>query len=239
MTDRIASIRTPWTAIIAAQHGDAEARARCLAEIAEKYLEPVKAYIQAFPMVARSEVADDLAQGFFHKFLEREILNRLDQNIGQFRQFLKTAVRNYMKDETAKAERNNPYSPLTKHHPLPAGEIPVPGKRQTTPEDEFNHRWAQDLVNDAVTAFKADCFDHNKQHYFAVFERHVLTDSGDANPDYTSTAQSLDISQKDVANYLHRARKRFKGVLLDMIRATVGSDEDVEKELADLQRFFK
>ena len=239
MADRIASIRTPWTAILAAQHADAEARARCLSEIAEKYLEPVRSYIQAFPAVAHRDATDDLVQGFFHKFLEREILNQLDRNKGGFRQFLKTAVRNYVKDEISRAERNNPHSPLTRYNPLPAGEMSIPDRQLTTPEDEFNRRWAQELVEDAITAFRADCFDHNKQHYFAVFERHVLTSGKDENPDYAATAHRLGISEKDVANYLHRARKRFKGVLVKIVRATVQCDEDVDKELADLQNYFR
>lgn len=234
----ISTIRTPWTDILAAQQGDPEVRARCLAEIAEKYYGPVRAYIGALPGVNHPEIADDLTQGFFHKFLEREILDRLDRDTGQFRQFLKTAIRNYVKDETARAGRDNPLSPLTRYIPLPAGDIIVPGRQSPTPEDEFNRRWARDLVNDAMTAFKADCFDHNKQHYFAVFERHVLAAGETTDPDYAETARSLGINEKDVANHLHRARKRFKGVLLEMVRATVRSDGDAEKELEDLRRHF-
>ena len=235
----ISTIRTPWTAILAAQHGDTEARARCLTEIAEKYYGPVRAYIAALAHCNNPDIEDDLAQGFFHKFLEREILNRLDRDVGQFRQFLKTAVRNYVKDEISRAGRNNPNSPLTRHHSLPAGEIALQGRQPPTPEDEFNRRWAQDLVNDAVKAFRMDCHDHVKQHYFAVFERHVLTADGSGGPDYAATAHSLGISEKDVANYLHRARKRFRGVLLEMVRATVRDEDDVEKELVELRQYFR
>lgn len=234
----ISTIRTPWTDILAAQKGDPEVRVRCLTEIAEKYYGPIRAYIGALPGVNHPEIMDDLAQGFFQKFLEKEILDRLDRDMGQFRQFLKTAVRNYVKDETARAGRDNPNSPLTRHHPLPAGEIIPPGRQPPTPEDEFNRRWARDLVNDAVAVFKADCFDHNKQHYFAVFERHVLSPNVAGKTDYAATARALGISEKDVANHLHRARNRFKGVLREMIRATVKSDDEVEKELEDLRRYF-
>ena len=239
MTDRISSIRTPWTAILAAQNGDAETRSRCLSDLAEKYYAPVRSYIGAMQSTNHPEIIDDLAQGFFHKFLAKEILNRLDQNIGPFRQFLKIAVRNYVKDEISRARRNHPNSPLTRHHSLPAGEIVLQGRQPLTPEDEFNRRWAQDLVSDAVTAFKMDCHDHGKKHYFAVFERHVLATDGSDGPDYAATAHSLGISEKDVANYLHRARKRFRGVLREMIRATVQDEEDIEQELAELRNHFR
>lgn len=238
MTDRIASIRTPWTAILAAQHGSPEVRARCLNDIAEKYYSPIRSYIGALPGVNHPEIRDDLAQGFFLKFLEKELLDKLDREVGSFRQFLKTAVRNYVKDEAKRASRENPNSPLTRYQGLPAGEITVPDKNTPTPEEEFNRQWARDLMSDAAKAFKADCFDHNKQHYYAVFERHTLAPEYFDNPDYAATAGVLGISEKDVANYLHRARRRFYALLREIVRAMVRNDEDVEKELADLRSYF-
>lgn len=234
----ISTIRTPWTAILAAQRGDPVVRARCLSEIAGKYYDPVRAYIGALPGVNHPEILDDLTQGFFLKFLEKELLDKLDREVGSFRQFLKTAVRNYVKDEAKRARRENPNSPLTRYQGLPAGEITIPDKDISTPEEEFNHQWARDLMSDAIKAFKADCFDHNKQHYYAVFERHTLTPEFFDNPDYASTAKALDISEKDVANHLHRARLRFYALLREIVRAMVRSDEDVEKELADLRKYF-
>lgn len=238
MTDRIASIRTPWTAILAAQHGGSEVRARCLNEIAEKYYDPVRSYIGALPGVNHPEARDDLAQGFFLKFLEKELLHKLDREVGSFRQFLKTAVRNYVKDEAKRASRENPNSPLTRHQGLPAGEITVPDRDTPTPEEEFNRQWARDLMNDAVKAFKADCFDHNKQRYYVVFERHVLASEKFGNPDYAATAGELGITEKEVSNNLHRSKRRFQALLRELVRAMVRSDEDVEKELADLRRYF-
>lgn len=238
MTDRISSIRTPWTAILAAQHGDAETRTRCLSELAEKYYGPVRSYIGALPGANHPETADDLTQGFFHKFLQKEIVDKLDRETGMFRQFLKTAIRNYVKDEIARGKRDNPNSPFTKHAPLPAGEISISGKQSRSPEEEFNRCWARELVADAVVAFKADCFDHNKQHYYAVFERHVLAPDDFGDPDYAATAAALNISEKDVANYLHRSRKRFQALLLAMVGTTVRDKKDAEQELAALRRYF-
>lgn len=240
MTDRISSIRTPWTAVIlAAQNGDAMTRTRCLSELAEKYYEPVRTYIGAVSEAYHPEIVDDLTQGFFHKFLEKELVDKANREVGMFRQFLKTAVRNYVKDEIARGARKNPTSPFAKHAPLPAGELSFAGKRSRSPEEEFDRRWAKDLLADAVMAFKADCFDHGKIHYYAVFERHVLAADEFGDPDYGETAKHLHITEKDVANHLHRAKKRFQALLIEMVCATVKNREDAEKELATLRQYFQ
>ncbi len=234
----ISTIRTPWTDILAAQHGDPAFRARCLEEIAEKYYNPVRAYISALPGVNRPEDVDDLVQGFFHKFLEKEILNRLDRDKGRFRQFLKTAVRNFVKDEAKKASRDDPRSPLMRHHSLPAGEIMLSDCKPLTPDEEFDRSWTRELVNDALAAFKADCFDHHKENYYAVFERHILSPDAFGNPSYAVTAAALGMSEKAVSNNRDRARKRFQALLLEMSGVTVEDKTDAERELAELRRYF-
>lgn len=237
MTERLDSIRTPWTDIINAQQNPA-LRAACLSRLAEKYREPVYMFIQRVLKVRQPDMADDLTQAFFLSFIENDRLDMLDRERGRLRGFLMTSVKRFVLDEMKKGERKNAASPFCKFERLPAGDDVLPDRSSPTPEEEFNRRWARDLFDDAVVAFRRYCGDKGKQHYFQVFERHVLSEEAGA-PSYEETARELGISTKDVSNYLGRAKKKFQTILRELVRMTVANDDDVDGELRDLLRYFQ
>ena len=184
-------------------------------------------------------MADDLTQMFFLHFIESDCLEILDRKRGQLRNWFITTVQRFVWDEMRKGKRKNATSPFCRLERMPTSEIILPDKPNPTPEEEFNRRWARELFEDAVTAFRRHCGDKGKQHYFRVFERHVLLGGKAGPPSYEETASELNITVKDVSNYLVRAKKRFQALLRDLIRATVAKDDDVDVELRELLRYFK
>ena len=238
MAERLGSVRTPWTDIVNAQQNPA-LRARCLEQLAEKYQSPIHVFILRTLRVNNPDKADDLTQMFFLHFIESDCLDVLDRERGRLRNWFMTSVQRFVWDEMKKGNRKNAFSPFCKLERMPAGEIIIPDKSSPTPEEEFNRRWARELFEDAVTAFRRYCSDKGKQHYFRVFERHVLLIGKAETPSYEETAVELSITAKDVSNYLGRAKKRFQALLRDLIRATVATDEDVDVELRDLLRYFR
>lgn len=238
MAELRTGVRTPWTDIIAAQHNP-DLMAECLEQLAEKYHDPIHAFILRTLRINRPEVADDLTQGFFLHFVESNALCKLDKERGRLRNWFMSAVQNFVLDEKRKGDRKNDSSPFCKLERLPTGDIVLTDKSSPTPEEEFNRRWAREMFDDTVTAFRRYCGDKGKQHYFRVFERHILSGGKAETPSYEETAAELGISVKDVSNYLERAKKKFQSLLREQVRATVGSDEDVDDELRDMLRYFR
>ena len=238
MTERLGSIRTPWTDIIAAQQ-DHALRARCLEQLAEKYRDPIHSFILRTLRVYRPEIADDLTQAFFLHFIERDNFALLDRERGRLRNWFMTSVQRFVFDEMKKGSRKNATSPFCKLERLPTGDIALPDKSTPTPEDEFNRRWARGLFDDAVVAFRRYCGDKGKSHYFQVFERHVLTSGQMKSPSYEETAAELGISVKDVSNCSTRAKKKFQALLRELVLTTVANEDDVDNELRDLLHYFK
>lgn len=236
MSERITAPTTPWSDILNGQIHP-ELRAKCLEIITGKYYGPVKNFIGVSFRINQPGDLDDLTQGFFTRFLEKDFLDRLDRERGTFRGFLRTAAYTYVLDEIDRSKRQNPGSPLTRFGSLPYTETKA-DENMPTPEEQFNQAWAKELIGDALTAFRADCLDHGKKHYYDVFEQQVILPDVLNRPTYAETAKKLNISEKDVSNYLDRARGRFAKMLRAMIRSTVEKDEDVEKELADLRKYF-
>jgi DNA-binding CsgD family transcriptional regulator len=53
---------------------------------------------------------------------------------------------------------------------------------------------------------------------------------------YKDIGDQLKISELDVTNYLHRAKRIYKDLLRDEIRSYVTSEQEVEEEIRDLWR---
>lgn len=238
MHQRLGSIITPWTDIILAQQGDPILRAKCLEELAGKYYEPIRAYLGAKSRVTQPADLDDLAQTFFQRFLEKSLLDILDREKGSLRGFLMRTADRFVLDEKRRGARHNASSPLTRGKNLQYMETEVDDK-SPPPEDHFNRLWADELMRDILAAFKAECLDHGKRHYFQVAEQQLLYPERYGSPSYADTAANLGIDEKKVSNSLHRAKAILKDVTWRIVRATTASDKAATKELADLRRYYE
>lgn len=237
MTDRLSSILTPWTDILLAQRGDPAVRTRYREELAEKYYAAVRVYIGKKSRVTQPADLDDLTQKFFHRFLEKKLLDVLDRDKGHLRGFLMKTLDRFVLDEKRGAARHNPANPLTKGRSLQYPESVIDDSAPS-PEDLFNRMFAEGVMRDVFAAFKAECLDHGKQHYYAVAEQQLLSPEKFGNPQYADTAAALSISEKDVSNYLYRAKGVLRNLTRRMVRATVETDEQVEDEMLQLRKYY-
>lgn len=239
-TDPNDPLRTAWTVITRAQQAgpDDTVRRQCLEYLAATYREPVKAMMRAWGL-RDPHLVEDRVQAYFTRFLEKGWLDQLDRERGRFRAFLRVSVRHFLLNEKDKERRRPAHVPIASEHgddETPAA--PTPSVTDERPEDAFNRAWARTVMDQALQAFFQECEERDLPHYRAVFERHDLRPEDFGDPSYRDTAAALDLSEADVTRYLHRARGKFADVVRRLIRETVASDADVERELADLQRYF-
>ena len=238
MADRLASIRTPWTDIILAQQGEPSMRLQCIQMLAEKYHEPIKTYVEHALHIHQPYRIDELVQGYFHKFLAKNFLERVQKDLGSLRGFFMSTVRSYVQDEIDRGKSNASYGPFAKHSSLNISDN-VPDKSTHTPEELFMIAWARDFMADVVDAFRAECLDHGKRDYFDVFEQQVLRPDEFGQPSYEDTAKALGMDKKRVSNCLQNAKHNFNTMLRNMVRASVTDETMVDSELADLEKYLR
>lgn len=230
MTDRLATIRTPWTDIIAAQQGDATSRQRCLSMLADRYYEPVRVFFRHMYNKLQPADIDDMTQEFFTRFLEKNFLDLLDRERGRFRGFLMTAARNFARDESDKRQRrkelNHDYAESLGDNRQPRTSAPA--------EDDFNRAWARGLARDAVEVFRLEFQDKGKSHYYEVFKQQVMDQIGS----YAETAASLGLTEKAVTNYLHRSKIRIREILEALVRESLTDPDDAADEMATLRKYL-
>lgn len=228
---------TLWSQVISAGRGSP----RALETLARRY-QPVILRLVRWYLRGRSTPAhepEDLAQEFFlHLIARREaILGLADPSRGRFRAWLRTCLKNWLRDwtERAFAEKRGGGRP---HVRLPRDGSTPEGLQLAAPDDietEFDRQWARDVMDAAVERLRADATRGRLQpHDIPVWERKY----GGKDPSDREVADALGLSVNEVVVSLRRTRKRFRIHLEAEVESTVSSRADLEEEIRDLKRVF-
>lgn len=239
MAKYLKDVTTPWNDIFLAQQGGPEARAKCLELLAEKYYEPILLFIKLTMKIQAPQEADDLTQSFFlKKFLEANrngttLLDVFDRSQGRVRDLLATAVRNFVRDEMRRKKAGK--SPdVAADVPLEPGDDIWEDEESKQAEDIFFEAMAQQTWKDSLEAFRFECRDHGKMHYYEIFMRHVIDPDAYGNPRREDTARALNMDVKRMENCRSNAVKNFRKTFRAVVRKTVRDDNQVDSEIKDI-----
>ncbi|MBI2901434.1 MAG: sigma-70 family RNA polymerase sigma factor [Planctomycetes bacterium] len=236
---------TVWSDVLAAGDPSHPACRAKLEHLMRLYWRPVYAYIRAAGRKSPEE-AKDVAQGFFAHLLEKDAFAKMRPERGSFRGFVKRAVKNFLVDgERAQAIRRPAFSIDAKPEEL---DRLAPEAAGDTPERAYDREWFRSLFAAAIDDLRRQLAREGKIVYFDVFRMYCLdpADSPDASrstavsgkslpdaPTYREIAEKLGIKETDVTNYLSYCRAAAKKILRARVRDYVGSDDEVERELAE------
>src|SRR6185503_19068826 len=81
----------------------------------------------------------------------------------------------------------------------------------------FEQEWIRSVMTIALDRLSAECLAADRQSTYDVFIAHDV-EGADAPPRYADVAARFGIPVTQVANYLHWARSRFRGHVLDTLR---------------------
>jgi RNA polymerase sigma factor (sigma-70 family) len=181
-----------------------------------------------------NEDAKDLTQEFFTRVvLEGALAERYTPDKGSFRAYLKTSVRNFLRNDHRDATRLKRGAPLA----LEMREVDllaiVPDAQALPPDQLFDAAWRSVVLGKAVQVLQERLAAANKTVLFDVFRRYDLEEDG-AQASYESVGQSLGISPDTVKNHLTRAREEFRKAVRHVVFATVADSKDLSAELREL-----
>jgi RNA polymerase sigma factor (sigma-70 family) len=213
-----------------------EARDRDLERLISLYWKPVYCLIRSSGGRA-NEDAKDLTQEFFTRIvLEGALAERYTPDKGTFRAYLKTSVRNFLKNEHRDATRLKRGAPLS----LGIGDVDllavVPDAQALPPDELFDAAWRSVVIGKAVQILQERLATENKSALFDVFRRYDLEEDG-AQASYDTIGRALGISPETVKNHLTRAREEFRKAVRDVVCATVADPKDLTAELRELFGF--
>jgi DNA-directed RNA polymerase specialized sigma24 family protein len=209
--------------VVALSSDDPSMRARAVDLVVRAYRAPVIAVLRRQWSLDVAD-AEDLAHDFFAHALEREWLSRYDRARGRFRTFLRSCLQDFASTAHQAAHRLKRGGHL----------VAVPLDESTAPVTEAtsiasSSRVGRSVLTLSLERLNAECIGAGRQATYDVFVAHDV-EGADDPPRYSDLATRFGIPVTQVANYLHWARGRFRGHVLDTLRALTASDSEFRDE---------
>jgi DNA-directed RNA polymerase specialized sigma24 family protein len=218
--------------------GRASADSReALEALCAAYWHPLYAYVRR--RVSDVNEAQDLTQAFFAELLEKDYVGSATPERGRFRAFLLTALRHFLSKEWEKAKakkRGGGRAPLSldfgvedsRCSPEPAGGL--------TPEEVFDRRWAETLLNHVMGRLEREFAEAGKQSRFEQLKGFIIGQHEGAT--YADAGEALGTTEAAAKMAVHRMRRRYRRLLREEIAHTVASPSDIDDEIRELFAAF-
>lgn len=219
--------------VLAAGAGEGPARREALASLCATYWYPLYAFIRRGGVPPHE--AEDLTQGFFCHFLERNALARVKPEAGKFRSFLLTCLKNFLSNERerAQAQRRGGGCALL---PLETGNAEtrylLEPADHVTPEAVFERRWAFAVLERTMAELRREYSADQKLQQFEELEGFLPGGLPTASRAELAARRGVSAGAIDVA--IHRLRLRFGELLRQQVARTVSSENEVDEEIRHL-----
>jgi RNA polymerase sigma-70 factor (ECF subfamily) len=228
---------THWTVVLAAGQGRTVQADTALEELCRTYWYPLYAYVRRRGHT--HEDAEDLTQGFFARFLERNYLEGLTSEKGKFRAFLLASLKHFMANEwnRAHAQKRGGETPALSLDWQSADsryQINVPD--DLSPDKIYDREWALALLERVITRLRDECTASDQARLFDSLKPFLTMDK--AAVPYAQAAAELNLAEGAVRVAVHRLRKRYRGLLRDEITQTLADPAQVEEEMRTLLGAF-
>lgn len=222
---------TRWSLVARAADRDPATAQRALGELCELYWFPLYAFVRR----TGHDEADalDTVQAFCAQLLERGGLDGADRTRGSFRTYLLGALRHFVANQQ-RAERAGKRGGGCAPFSLDAAEARYAAEPAdaASPERLFERRWAQALLERALSGLRAEYAARGKQDLLAALEPALLADAAAAR--HQDLAARLGTTEGAVKVALHRLRGRLRERIRDEVLQTVADPAAVDDELRHL-----
>jgi RNA polymerase sigma-70 factor (ECF subfamily) len=222
---------THWSVVLLAGQAHSPASTAALERLCRAYWQPVFVFARR---KGRSEAdAKDLTQQFFARLLERNDFGGLHPERGKFRTFLLTAFTHFLANDydhrTAQKRGGGQIiisldAGLPDTPELPATALPTPGQ-------EFDARWARNILQTALQALKAEMA-AGKSLQFDALKPFLTVNTDEQN--HHAAAQKLGVNPASVPVLVHRLRQRYRELVRQEVAQTVASPMELEEEMRHL-----
>ena len=217
---------------------DPATRAAAFDALARSYWQPVYAYIR-LRWRRSAEDAQDLTQEFFARVFERDYLSRYDPALARFRTFVRTCLDGFLANQAksaARLKRGGGHVIAAVDFERFDADLAVHARSEDPdPERWFHREWVRGLFARALVLLQARCDEKGHRAAYDLFTRYdVDPDATDGRPTYAALARDTGRSVTDVTNELAWARRAFREIVLDLLRAICATDEEFRAEARDL-----
>jgi RNA polymerase sigma-70 factor (ECF subfamily) len=228
---------THWTVVLAAGRQSTPQAERALEELCRTYWYPLYAYVRR--QGHAKEDAEDLTQGFFARFLERNYLEGLTSEKGRFRAFLLASLKHFLaneRDRAGRAKRGGLAPPLSLDWQDADLRYQIEAADQLSPDKFYDRTWAMMLLERVIARLREESVAEGKARLFEQLKPFLMVGKG-AIP-YPQAAAELGLSEGAARVAVHRLRKRYRELLRQEVAQTLSDPAQVEEEMRALFSAF-
>jgi DNA-directed RNA polymerase specialized sigma24 family protein len=212
---------------------DAERRA-AFDLLVHVYWQPIYAYLR-LRWRLETEDARDTTQSFLAAAWEKDFFRGYDASRARFRTFLRVCLdrftQNQRKTEQA-LKRGGRVLMVPLDFAAAEGTLDFAGLHEQPDVDAlFRQEYLRALFARVLTRLQHELSTRGRSVVYDVFQRYDLEPGGRS---YADIASELDLPATQVTNYLHSARRRFKELVLQELRALTDSEEEYRADLREL-----
>jgi len=217
---------TRWSLVVRAGGESTLASRKAMDELWRAYQDPLRDFARR--LCPDPDRLNDLLQGFFLHLLEHNRLGAADSTRGQFRSFLRTALRNYAKNvydaETAQKRGGGAHYIDMDPDQLSSG---APASDQL-----YDKEWAHTVIKRALAQLGDEQARNGKAALFEALRQKLADEDGTP---YREVAAALGMNEGSVRVALHRLVRRAADFIRAEVAETVARPDDVDVELRELR----
>ena len=221
---------TSWSLVLAAGRSSSSSSKEALAALCSIYWYPLYTYVRRAGHAVDS--AQDLTQGFFARFLEKNYLGDVRPARGRFRSFLLVSLKHFLANELdrSRAEKRGGDCFIS---PLDLGSAEsrysLEPSHELTPEKIFEKQWALTLLDRVLSRLGEEFRSQKKSKQFDLLK--VFLTGENVRGLYAQTAAELATTEGALKVAVHRLRARYRELLREEIGLTVDSPDKIDDEI--------
>lgn len=224
---------TEWTVVLGAAADSGESALAAMERLCRIYWPAVYAFIRRQGHAPHD--AQDFAQDFFARLVEKQSLQHVDRDKGRFRSFLVASLRNFLanaRDHAQAAKRGGGMNVVSiEAEQAERGYFDVAGSRDATPEQSFDRQWALTVLDRAMKRLEQEQAAAGKSSQFSRLREFL---SNAAEEGYDRAATDLGLKAGTVSVAVYRLRQRYRDLVRAEVAQTLAAGDDVDAELAYL-----
>lgn len=217
---------TRWSVVLRARGEAGDARA-ALEQLCRTYRPPVLAFVLRRGYAV--DMAEDLTQAFFARFLERAWHSSADPERGRFRSFLLTALKRFLIDADAEAAALKRGGGVR----FELLDDDCAGAMNETPDAAFEREWAHAVLQAAFARLRSEAEQAGKLELFRRLSEFLIERPDEA--EYARAAEDLHLRRNTLAVAVHRLRHRLRDLVREELAETTSNRAEMEEELRTLR----
>src|SRR5205085_8457356 len=212
---------THWSVLLkAADEEESEEKRFALERLCRSYWYPLYSFVRRRGY--GHHVAQDLTQGFFERFLEKNYIADVSADKGRFRTFLLSSLQHFLTNEWDRSQaqkRGGGYKLVSLDEHEADERFQFEPRDEVTPELAFERQWIQALLETVLSRLRRECNDGGHEGRFEHFKIFLVEDKGAVS--FSEMAAQLGMTEPAVKGIVHRMRQHYRKLFRKEVTNTV------------------